>query len=252
MLSLSCADTLLLLWKGATLICNLTPSVEKPGPGATWPWMDAEAVQGSGFASAAGPTLSGEDTLLAPLQLGSRVKHGPRSGQIAKQILPTIAFFLAIQFHATLECVVVGVQVDATNFWILLAGVSIHKVFVSTAFGVKMYNDSKLDSGSNRYLLVMGLLWIVLPALCVLVGYFATGGVHPMTSLVLSSLAGGTFIYIGGFEILGQEFGHGNARRAPHEGTWGRSVYDHLWKLGFTAFGIALVAALSALPQEHD
>eukprot|EP00951_Prasinocladus_malaysianus_P039004 scaffold432855_cov53-Prasinocladus_malaysianus.AAC.1 len=55
----------------------------------------------------------------------------------------------------------------------------------------------------------MAVLWALLPALCVIIGYLASSSINPLASLILVSLSGGVFIYIGSYEILSAEFKHG-------------------------------------------
>ena len=82
-----------------------------------------------------------------------------------------------------------------------------------------------------------------------------------MAKLVFASLAGGTFLYIGSFEILGEEFEHHHhAQGKEHHAeasksmpdAWGTKVSDRLIKFMAIGLGIAMVAALSAIPHKHD
>ena len=54
------------------------------------------------------PMLKAGDAAVADAPKGSRKPFG----DVLKAILPVILFFVAIQFHACLECIVIGVQVQ--------------------------------------------------------------------------------------------------------------------------------------------
>jgi len=231
--------------------CDVDPEVAKSA-GSRSTTQKAVAPCMETLASLASEPMPAGDNSIGSLQLKS-VNEAPETtrdkiSRIFRSTLPTIAFFLAIQFHACLECVIVGIQTTAQNFWILFAGISVHKLFVSFAFGVKIYKDSKLSASHVRFLALMAILWVVLPAMCVMIGYLVAEGMDDIADLVLTSLAGGTFIFIGTLEILGQEFGHQHV--AP--GLWGSSIWDRLWKLSMVLLGIGMVAALSAIPHKHD
>uniref|UniRef100_A0A061RZJ9 Solute carrier family 39 (Zinc transporter), member 1/2/3 n=1 Tax=Tetraselmis sp. GSL018 TaxID=582737 RepID=A0A061RZJ9_9CHLO len=164
--------------------------------------------------------------------------------------LPVLTFFVAIQFHATLECIVIGVQQNITNFWTLFAGVAIHKSFVSFAFGSKLHSARKLDrSGHHLVLWTMAILWSLLPALCLLIGHLASDGLNAVSKVVFGALAGGTFLYIGSFEVLGEEFG---SHHSPAPGTWGSRRSDVMWKFFMFGVGVLFVAGLIAIPHRHD
>ena len=105
----------------------------------------------------------------------------------------------------------------------------------------------------------MAGLWALLPAFCVILGYLLSDGMHPMSKLVFASLAGGTFLYIGSFEILGEEFenhqhrqGNGHDAKDSMPDAWGTKISDRLIKFAAIGLGVTLVAALSAIPHKHD
>uniref|UniRef100_A0A061S7Q4 Solute carrier family 39 (Zinc transporter), member 1/2/3 n=1 Tax=Tetraselmis sp. GSL018 TaxID=582737 RepID=A0A061S7Q4_9CHLO len=220
------------------------------------------------FANPHAPSVHGKEQNLeeaTPGQVSVGINgHDLGKGQLSKtaeaepwslksfmmKALPILTFFIAIQFHACLECIVIGVQKNTSNFWILFAGVAIHKSFVSFAFGAKLHATRKLDKTSNHAVLwTMALLWSLLPALCLVLGHLLSDGLHPVSKVVLGSLAAGTFLYIGSFEVLGEEFG---AHYHPAPGTWGSRRSDTIWKFFMFGLGILLVGGLIAIPHRHD
>ena len=52
--------------------------------------------------------IKADDAAVAEAPKGSRKPFGA----VLKAILPVVLFFVAIQFHACLECIVIGVQVQ--------------------------------------------------------------------------------------------------------------------------------------------
>lgn len=116
------------------------------------------------------------------------------------------------------------------------------------SFGVKLHQDVK--AVQKGYAIVMGAVFILLPAICLLLGYFAkTDLLDAISTIVVSSLAAGTFIYIGSFEVLGHEFHHGSA--ATEKGAWGSTLPHRLMKLSAVFAGVLLVAMLALIPH-HD
>ena len=147
-------------------------------------------------------------------------------------------------------------QTDVENFWVLFAGVAVHKSFVSLALGLKLHNNAERNGGHyDLYLISMALLWAMLPALCVMVGYGLAVGASPMTKLVLGSLCGGTFLYVGSLEILGEEFPHGHQHHGKDESpdSWGTAKLSHrLMKFAAIMLGLLMAACLSIIPHQHD
>jgi len=187
----------------------------------------------------------------------------PRFMDRVDSLMPVLVFFVASQFHACLEALFVGVTQSSTNFWILFGGVAVHKGFVALTFGMKVYSVWGASDSFQRWTLrVVSLLWALLPALCVLIGYFISATIDPVALLVLSSLAAGTFLYIGSFEILSEEFEHSHYAgdspalcidpvEAPRLDAWGTKTSHRYSKFLAIAVGILVVSLMGLIPHTH-
>jgi len=72
--------------------------------------------------------------------------------------------------------------------------------------------------------------------------------VNPMLTLVLSCFATGTFLYVGMSEIVEEEF-EGDMRSGRTDIS---QVFARWAKFACLALGVAMIAALAALPDAHD
>lgn len=172
-------------------------------------------------------------------------------------LMPALVFFVASQFHACLEAFFVGVTSQENDFWIFVGAVCTHKFFVALSFGMKVYALwGTSDTGQRWTLAVMSALWAALPALCVVIGYVIASSISALSQLVLTSLAAGTFLYIGSFEILSEEFVHSHGpspcdQHATNEKQWGSKPAHTYFKFVAITVAIAVVALTSLIPHTH-
>lgn len=87
----------------------------------------------------------------------------------------------------------------------------------------------------------LGTFAIVAP-LGILSGIWASG-VPDMVVLILNGLAAGTFIYIGAYEVISDEFGH--------HGKEGATDKYVVHKYVAVLFGVFLMSVLQLIPHEH-
>lgn len=101
------------------------------------------------------------------------------------------------------------------NIWLLFWAIASHKGFTAMSQATRF-----LRLGCPPVLLFLLLApFHILPPLGVILGT-VTGGEDAVASLILAALATGTFIYIGAFEVISEEFGgHSHGGPAPAEAT---------------------------------
>lgn len=82
----------------------------------------------------------------------------------------------------------------------------------------------------------------------------AAEDVPPMVNVIIQGLAAGTFVYIGAYEILHQEFGNHHPERGDDGKSRELSVSKTQWRLikfGAMLIGVALLAGIASLPHSH-
>lgn len=85
-------------------------------------------------------------------------------------------------------------------------------------------------------------IFALVAPLGVLSGVWVTN-VPSLVLLILNGLAAGTFIYIGAYEVISDEFGH-------HRGNGTND--DLIYKYLAVVFGVFLMAMLQMIPHDHD
>lgn len=93
------------------------------------------------------------------------------------------------------------VQKTRRQVLLLFLAIALHKAFSAMSISTRF-----LRRGCSPILLFLLLLpYHVLPPLAILLASIA-GGENDLASLILAGLATGTFIYIGAFEVVSEEF----------------------------------------------
>lgn len=93
------------------------------------------------------------------------------------------------------------VQIKRDDLLLLFGSIMLHKVFSSVSIATRFIRRGATPLQTTVLLLPYHLL----PPLAVILGALV-GSEDALTSLVLSGLAAGTFLYIGAFEVLCEEF----------------------------------------------
>eukprot|EP00892_Ulva_mutabilis_P009091 jgi/Ulvmu1/6554/UM003_0188.1 len=131
-----------------------------------------------------------------------------RASSVAQRYHSPLLTEGAVVLHAVLECIVLGLAGSREDVWLLFATICSHKVFTTMSQSARF-----LRLGCPPGLLFLLLLpFHILPPLGVVLGAI-TGQENPTVSLVLAGLATGTFIYVGAFEVVAEEFA--DAGHAP-------------------------------------
>jgi len=210
------------------------------------------------------PEAAGLEAGTPPVQEACVKASPPGALERANSLMPVFVFFVASQFHACLEATFVGVTSSSTDFWIIFGAVAVHKAFVSLTFGMKVYTVWGVSDSCQRWTLgAISLIWALLPALCLVIGYAVSASINAMALLVLTSLAAGTFLYIGSFEILSEEFEHahtagecadacGDPLAPPQQtGAWGTKPSHRYNKFLAIIIGVGVVSLMALVPHKH-
>ena len=166
-------------------------------------------------------------------------------------------------------------QTNRRSLLLLYAAICAHKVFTAMSLSTRF-----LRKGISIGLLTVLLLpFHLLPPLAVILAA-AVGSDNALASLIMVSLATGTFLYVGAFEVVCEEFaehGHGDAHAKAQqpsqlhsadmqgEQTDGQMVMSGDWKgkesnewvpskavkFGMYLFGTALLLGITAALPKH-
>ena len=105
-------------------------------------------------------------------------------------------------------------QVSRSDTLLLFAAIAMHKIFASMSIATRFLRYG----ASVRQVNLPLLPYHVLPPLAVVISA-AAGSENVTASLILSGLSAGTFLYIGAFEVVCEEF-----VEAEHEHTTDRAL----------------------------
>lgn len=109
-------------------------------------------------------------------------------------------------------------QGSREDIWLLFSAICSHKVFTTMSQSARF-----LRLGCSPALLFILLApFHFLPPLGIVLGA-VTGQEHSTASLVLAALATGTFLYVGAFEVVAEEFAEVGTSQAEEVAETGRS-----------------------------
>jgi len=138
-------------------------------------------------------------------------------------------FLIALSVHACFEGIALGLSANLQITLSIMLAIFLHKGAASSALGISLVKAFPKDFTTVRWLM---LTFSIATPLGIAIGILASGA-GEIIDVIFSSLAAGTFVYIGCTEIIVQEF----------------SVPGHLWlKLFFFLFGAATIICLSFIP----
>eukprot|EP00892_Ulva_mutabilis_P009092 jgi/Ulvmu1/6555/UM003_0190.1 len=127
----------------------------------------------------------------------------------------------AVVLHAVLESMVLGLSTNKEDVWLLFVSITSHKVFTTMSQSARF-----LRLGCPPGLLFLLLLpFHILPPLGVVLGA-VTGNEDPLAALILAGLSTGTFFYVGGYEIIAEEFSNAHAHPTPRGPNGGPDCCD--------------------------
>lgn len=145
-----------------------------------------------------------------------------------------------------------NMQSSRRDVLLLFAAFAAHKSFESLGVATRLH-----QRGCPNWLVPVLLLPLfVIPFIGVLVGT-AISSENFLLNVILNGLAAGTFLYVGAFEIMGEEFGHGDAHddsNAKEEDTPSTKAWYPNKAMKFISFliGIGLIFLVTALiPHSH-
>ncbi|GMH45871.1 hypothetical protein BSKO_13834 [Bryopsis sp. KO-2023] len=119
-----------------------------------------------------------------------------------------VVLLAAISVHAILEAIAVGLETQKSDVLLLFASIGSHKGVAALALTARFINNG----ASRKQALVFMSAFALIAPFGILIGW-ASDSVEPMTLLILDGLAAGTFIYVGAYEVIAEEFHHHEDRR---------------------------------------
>jgi len=133
---------------------------------------------------------------------------------------------IALSVHATFEGLALGLQSTMLSVLDIVLAIGIHKGAASSALGISLVKTFPNDFGLVRKLV---FVFSMATPVGIVIGILVSGA-GEIYDVIFSSLAAGTFVYIGCTEIIVEEF----------------SVPGDRWlKLGFFVFGAMIITCLS-------
>lgn len=109
---------------------------------------------------------------------------------------------IALSTHAIFEGIALGLQTEMNSCLSIVIAILVHKGAAACALGVSLVKTFPHDFTLVRTLV---LLFSLATPIGVIIGILCSGA-GDIVDVIMSSLAGGTFIYIGCTEIIVQEF----------------------------------------------
>jgi solute carrier family 39 (zinc transporter), member 1/2/3 len=109
---------------------------------------------------------------------------------------------IALSVHACFEGLALGIQPDFTSALSIMLAVVIHKGAASSALGISLVKNFPDDFRLVRWLI---FTFSMATPIGIAIG-IAASGAGVIVDIVFSSLAAGTFVYIGCTEIIVSEF----------------------------------------------
>jgi len=137
---------------------------------------------------------------------------------------------IALSTHATFEGIALGLQTEWSSCLAIVIAIGVHKGAEGTCLGVALVKQFPNDFRLVRLLV---LIFALATPIGVIIGILASGA-GDIVNVIMSSMAGGTFIYIGCSEIIVEEF-------SEHDGKF--------IKLIAYMVGALLISSLSFIPE---
>lgn len=145
--------------------------------------------------------------------------------------LRLLSLVFALSAHSVFEGLALGLQEDGEKVVSLFVGMAIHETLVAVALGINMARSSMPLRDSAKLAITVSTM-IPLGISLGLSIESAQGVPSSVASVLLQGLAGGTFLFVTFFEILGKELEEKN---------------DRLLKVLFLVLGYAVLASMVLL-----
>lgn len=122
----------------------------------------------------------------------------------SKQLtINSFVLLIALSTHALFEGIALGLTKDLSASLNIMIALAIHKTAASASLGIAITKTVKV-SELKKGMVLINIFAIATP-LGIVLGLLLNGS-NPMMEIVLSSFAGGTFIYIAASEVIVNEF----------------------------------------------
>lgn len=109
---------------------------------------------------------------------------------------------MALAIHSIFEGIALGLQPDMTTTLEMVIAIGVHKGAAATSLGICLVKNFPNDFRLARTLV---FLFAIASPVGIIIGMLAANA-GEMADVIMSSLAGGTFIYIGCTEMIVAEF----------------------------------------------
>jgi solute carrier family 39 (zinc transporter), member 1/2/3 len=109
---------------------------------------------------------------------------------------------MALSIHSIFEGIALGLQPDMTTTLEMVIAIGVHKGAAASALGISLVKNFPNDFFMARMLV---FVFAIASPLGIVIGILASSA-GETADVIMSSLAGGTFIYIGCTEMIVHEF----------------------------------------------
>eukprot|EP00210_Caulerpa_lentillifera_P007685 g7336.t1 len=159
-----------------------------------------------------------------------------------------LVILAATSFHSILEAFVIGIEDETYGVWLLFATVAAHKGVTAMALGSRMQKAG----ATMRESLLFALLFALTAPISILIGT-AMSDVPNTVNLIFTGMSTGTFLYIGAYEVISEEFQEKPKHMTDPNNAPTAAYLKKLRYLKFVAIviGMLCIAAAAFIPHHH-
>ena len=182
--------------------------------------IDAEAAE-------EGLHLHGEDTKEGDDSEELNVFRPGKAGVFSSDFAFALLQILGISAHSLFESMALGLAPQTSTATNIFIAVVLHRGFTALAIAVRIIDKVNYIG----FLLLLTFFSLAVP-LGVGIG-FAVSSIGSTVQGILFSVSAGTFLYVGAYEVLSEEFG--SNKKSP------------LLKFGFTMLGVGVISVITGI-----
>jgi len=153
-----------------------------------------------------------------------------------------VILMIALVVHSMLEGIIVGLQDERHDVLLFFASIAAHKAPAAMALSARFLKTGASFLQAFPFLVIFGLMGPI----SILTGT-VLNSVPAMIRLVLNGLSAGTFVYIGAYEVVQEEFGE---KKASNIGLSMRG--QRVIKFLLMALGVTIISLIALVPHEHE
>lgn len=169
---------------------------------------------------------------------------GPPEGAVSRFIFENkegLILLMALSAHGLLEGLVVGFQDDRKTLLILFASIASHKFAAAMALSSRFMKNGAVFLKAFFFVFLFSLLG----PFSIMLGT-VLHGVPALVHLILNGLASGTFVYIGAYEVVHEEFS------MDEKSTSMSARSQRAVKFVSMVLGVVLISLIALIPHEHE